>query len=122
MAHVLVADDDDKVRGVIVSALRRAGHTVHEARDGREAVERFLAAPADVVLMDLLMPLKDGIEAILELRRVMPSVKVIAMSGGGQIAASDYLAWAQTMGVHHTLEKPFNLRDLLIIIDEVVQT
>ncbi len=121
MAHVLVAEDQEDVRGVIVSALRRAGHDVSEARNGREAIARFLAEPADVVLMDLLMPLKDGFEAIAEIRHVAPDAKIIAMSGGGDIPAGEYLAWAQVMGVHHTLEKPFSVSGLLRVIKEAEQ-
>ncbi|MCX7003066.1 MAG: response regulator [bacterium] len=64
MVHVLVADDEEKVRNVIADALRLAGYTVAEACNGREAVACFIAAPTDIVLMDLLMPVKDGIEAL----------------------------------------------------------
>ncbi len=122
MVHVLVADDEDAVRSVIVGALRRAGYDVAEARNGREAVEHFKAASADIVLMDLLMPIKDGIEALMEIRRVAPTAKIIAMSGGGRIAASDYLVWAQAIGVNRTLEKPFSLTDLIAVIEELAHT
>lgn len=121
MVHVLVADDEEKVRNVIADALRLAGYTVAEACNGREAVACFIAAPTDIVLMDLLMPVKDGIEAILEIRRAAPAAKIIAMSGGGHIAATDYLAWAQAIGVNRTLEKPFRLNTLITLIEELAR-
>jgi len=82
--HVLVIDDEDAVRTALCATLNDAGCAVTQARDGAAALELLRADPPDAVLMDIYMPLQDGFEAIRELRRVAPAVKIIAISGGSE--------------------------------------
>ena len=94
-------------------ALELEGYRVAEAANGREAVEQQRNSPADVVLTDIFMPESDGFEAIDALRRDFPAVKVIVMSGGAQLAKRDYLPDAELMGADATLQKPFDIGELL---------
>jgi CheY-like chemotaxis protein len=82
------------------------------ATNGNEAIAKFRARQADLVLMDLVMPDKEGIETIRELCAEFPNIKIIAISGGGRIGPNDYLALAKHLGASHTFTKPFDLVDL----------
>ena len=114
MPSVLVVDDEDQIRRLIREALEQAGYTVEEARGGKEGLERYRTNPADVVLMDILMPDQDGLESILTLRREFPGSRVIAMTGGrDMIGVLNFLEVAKMMGACRTLEKPFELKALL---------
>jgi CheY-like chemotaxis protein len=110
--RVLVIDDEAAVRAALCVTLSDAGYAATEARDGAEALEILRAAPADAVLMDIYMPLQDGFEAIRELRRVAPAVKIIAISGGSR-GDFDPLKAAEMLGADRTLRKPFGTDDLL---------
>ena len=110
--RVLVIDDEDAVRTALCATLSDAGCAVMEARDGAEALEILRAKPADAVLMDIYMPLQDGFEAIRELRRVAPAVKIIAISGASR-GGFDPLKAAEMLGADRTLRKPFGIDDLL---------
>ena len=83
MAVVLVIEDDDHLRGLLRAVLERAGHTVEDAPNGAAGLKRFYSHPADVVVTDIIMPEKEGLETIIELKRDHPEVKIIAISGGG---------------------------------------
>mgnify|MGYP001764912851 FL=1 len=114
MPSVLVVDDEDPVRSLIREILEQAGYAVEEARDGKEGLERYREKPADVVLMDVLMPDQDGLESILILRREFPASRVIAMTGGSDmIGILNFLDVAKMMGARRTLQKPFELHALL---------
>ena len=110
--RVLVIDDEDAVRTALCATLSDAGCAVTEARDGAEALEILRTKPADAVLMDIYMPLQDGFEAIRELRRVAPAVKIIAISGGSR-GNFDPLKAAEMLGADRTLRKPFGIDDPL---------
>jgi CheY-like chemotaxis protein len=110
--RVLVIDDEAAVRAALCATLSDAGCSVTAARDGAEALEILGTAPADAVLMDIYMPLQDGFEAIREMRRVAPAVKIIAISGGSR-GDFDPLKAAEMLGADRTLRKPFGTDDLL---------
>jgi CheY-like chemotaxis protein len=93
--------------------LEDAGHQVQEAGDGKEALESFKKRRPDVVVTDLVMPNKEGIETIIELRRSCRDVKIIAMSGGGRNNADDYLILAKRFGACITLTKPFANKEMI---------
>ena len=117
--RVLVIDDEAAVRTALCATLSDAGCAVTEARDGAEALEILRANPADAVLMDIYMPLLDGFEAIRELRRVAPAVKIIAISGGSR-GSFDPLKAAEMLGADRTLRKPFGIDDLLAALTELL--
>ena len=114
MPLVLVVDDEAQIRGVIRDTLEEAGYTVDEARGGKEALDRYRTTPADVVLMDILMPDQDGLESILAFRREFRNSRVIAMPGGSDmIGVLNFLEVAKMLGACGTLQKPFDKRVLL---------
>ena len=120
MARILLVDDDELLRKALSLTLEKMGHQVHEARNGNEALLLFAAEPPDVVLTDIIMPEKEGLETILELKRLHPAVKIIAMSGGGRASNIDYLKIAKQMGVVRTLTKPFSPEAMAAAIAEVM--
>jgi CheY-like chemotaxis protein len=117
MAKILVIDDDAALRRVINRTLTHAGHQVAEAEDGAQALRVFNANPADLVVTDIFMPQKEGIETILELRRDHPSVRILAISGN---VDDFYLDFAQNLGAEGTLKKPFRAEELLREIDKLL--
>jgi CheY-like chemotaxis protein len=112
MARILLIDDDKALREVLRLSLEHLGHSVMEAQDGDEGLALFSQHSADIVLTDLIMPGKEGLETIQELRRVYPTIKIIAMSGGGRVAAQDYLKVAAEFGAVRILAKPFAITAL----------
>ena len=116
MAHILLVDDSEVLRETLERALKRRGYTVTTATDGQEALTRLEEAEAvDLVITDILMPGKEGVQTVEELKRRFPDLPVLAMSGGGRSAPEGYLALARAAGATETLSKPFSLQDFLAI-------
>ncbi|MFO7598523.1 MAG: response regulator [Candidatus Desulfacyla sp.] len=120
MARILVIDDEPSVRELLYAMLIDEGYEVVEAADGKAGMRLFRESPVDLVITDLIMPEKEGIETIMDLRRNFPDVKIIAMSGGGIIQAEDYLGMAQGVGAHRVFEKPFGVSDMLKAVRELL--
>lgn len=117
MPSVLVVDDEGAIRQLIREALGQAGYEVSEARDGKEGLARYRQAPADLVIMDILMPDQDGLESILTLRREFPTAKIIAITGGSDmIGILNFLDVAKMLGARRTLQKPFDMKHLLEVV------
>lgn len=113
MAHILVIDDEQGMREAVQKILTRAGHQVSLASNGREGLARVAASPPDIVVTDVFMPEKDGIETTITLRKTYPKVKIIAISGGGRTSNFDFLEIAKKMGAHAVLQKPVRMAELL---------
>ncbi|HTH46601.1 MAG TPA: response regulator [Candidatus Limnocylindria bacterium] len=109
-------DDDDGIRKPLALFLSVCGYEVESAEDGSDALELFQQQPFDLVILDLIMPEKEGLETLMDLRRIQPRLKIIAMSGGGRIEAGDYLELAERLGAVATMEKPFWQVDMLHIV------
>jgi DNA-binding response OmpR family regulator len=121
MARILLIDDDSEVRTMLRLTLIHFGHNVIEARNGKEGLELFKRANADLVITDILMPEKEGLEVLSELRKKQVSpVKIIAISGGGRQKARDYLRLAKLMGASRVLAKPFSTEALIAAINELL--
>jgi len=120
MTRILLVDDDDAFRNLLGVQLSKMGYSVSEAGDGQQALALQAADAADLIITDLIMPEKEGLEIIQELRHRHSKVKIIAMSGGGRVRAADYLKVARLMGADRTLEKPFSLEALASAISEVL--
>jgi DNA-binding NtrC family response regulator len=120
MPSILIIDDDDHVRLMLEQTLERAGYATIAVGDGKEALRVQREAPADLVLTDLIMPEKDGLETISEIRRLFPNGKIIAMSGGGRYGNLDFLPVAKKLGASRTLAKPFTREKLLETVREVL--
>ncbi len=121
MAQILIIDDDDIIRRMLRLMLTKAGYTVLDAANGKEGLELFRNNDVDLVLTDLIMPEKEGIEMIVELRSDFPDVKIIAMSGGAQMGPEGYLQMADALGAQQTLKKPIARQDLLNAIEQLLE-
>lgn len=119
MARILIIDDDALLRSVLARALTYAGHTVIQAADGRQGVDLVRATEVDVAVTDLIMPVQEGVETIITLRRDKPTLPIIAMSGGTSNTKL-YLEIAEKIGARHILAKPFLPKELLDLIDELL--
>jgi CheY-like chemotaxis protein len=120
MARILLIDDDEPFRNVLKVSLEQMGHDISEARDGREGVSLYTDGAFDVVITDLIMPDKEGIETIMDLRKLNPAVKIIAMSGGGRVTSVDYLQIARQVGAKRILAKPFLYEDIKGAIEQLM--
>jgi len=120
MAHILVIDDDAMICDLLRRTLERAGYRVTEAHDGQMALNAHKASPADLVITDMIMPGMEGIQTIMEFRRLNPALKIIAMSGGGMGKSTDYLNMAKKFGAFHTLGKPFTIEKITKLVAEVL--
>ncbi len=121
MAHILLIDDDAMLREMLHVALGKVGHRVTLAAEGNAGLAALKTNAFDLVITDLIMPGKEGIETIIELHHVAPQLKIIAISGGGQGKAINYLAMAGRLGANRTLAKPFSLEQLTTTVTEVLQ-
>jgi CheY-like chemotaxis protein len=122
MARILIIDDDPICRAIAGEALSAAGHQCQEAEDGDVGLARLQGEPVDLVLTDLLMPNKEGIETIMEIRKLWPAIRIVAMSGGsGRIEADRLLRMAASLGADATLIKPVRAGPLLQAVERVLK-
>ncbi|HTC24971.1 MAG TPA: response regulator [Gemmatimonadales bacterium] len=121
MARILIIDDEEGIRRPLQRVLERAGHEVLAASDGQEGLRLWRKVGADLVITDVMMPNKNGIETILELRTSIPQVPVIAMSGGDVSQRLDLLGNATLLGAVYTMLKPFSLSEMLEKVAEVLR-
>jgi len=120
MARILVIDDEESVRTLLRMMLEQVGHTVIEARGGTEGLALFPQARVDLVITDLVMPDTDGLEVLRELRRMDPSLKILAISGGDVDRGAVYLNTARLMGAATVLAKPFGAAQLRAAVNELL--
>ena len=111
--RVLVVDDNPDMRSFVKLVLERAGFEAQVAADGQRALDLQREHPADVLITDIFMPERDGIELIQQFKSMFRQVKIIAMSGGGQVSRKDYLPVAADIGADAVLQKPFAAETLL---------
>lgn len=107
--RILVVDDNADLRDSLRLLLARLGYDAETARDGQQAMDIQRQRPAAILITDIFMPGKDGIETIAAFRRDWPMIKIVAMSGGGAVATRDYLEVAPDIGADAVLRKPFTL-------------
>lgn len=120
MARIVLIDDDEDVRRTLVRMLEIAGHEIHEAADGNSGIELCLRVDPQLVITDILMPEKEGIETIMTLKRDHPALRIIAISGGGRSGAMDFLDMARSLGADEALQKPFRRAELLDIVNRLL--
>jgi CheY-like chemotaxis protein len=121
MPRILVVDDDAALRKLLVHALEHAGYSVLSAENGDEAEAHFQGVYIDLVVTDLVMPQRDGLETIMMVKHLRPDTKIVAMSGGGLHLKSNYLSAARAFGADETLTKPFRLREFLNVVSGLLQ-
>jgi len=117
MARILLIEDEPGVRETLAAALESKGHIAVVASNGREGLEKYRADAFDLVVTDIIMPEKEGIETIKELRALNPDVKVVAISGGGRTGNMDFLKIAKGLGALQTITKPIRLKAFHDIIN-----
>ena len=122
MALILIIDDEPQIRSMLKLMLERDGHEVAEAPDGIEGIRKYRQNPADLIITDLIMPNKDGIGVIIDLKKEFPNVKIIAMSGGGLNKPEGYLKGAKKLGAACTLTKPIDRDEMLRAIKNVLKS
>lgn len=116
MARILAIDDEPAIRTVLQTMLTREGHSVRCAKDGRAGLAAFAEDKPDMVITDIIMPEKEGMEIIQTIRKLDPLIPIIAISGGGRAANVDFLPLAAKFGASATLAKPFGATALLSIV------
>ena len=114
---ILVIDDEEPIRNFLRDMLEKAGYSVIDCEDGDKGIEIFLENNIDVVLTDIAMPKKDGVEVLIEMKKVSPSIKVIAMSGVRD--CEKLLAVANIYKADATIKKPFEKEDILSAVKRV---
>ncbi len=125
MAKILIVDDDEQIRLMLSDLLKRSGSTVDQASDGEEAINKFNTNHYDLIITDILMPGKEGIQTIQELKKNNPNLKIIAISGGGHIESNVYLDMAKKMGADLCVPKPLDMYNFIdtvkkLLGDEIV--
>jgi len=120
MQNILVIDDDKLMRLALARILIASGYNVVQAADGDEGLQMYRTQDFDLVITDLIMPDKEGIQIIRELRKENSKIRIIAMSAGGRGGATDYLKWARLMGAKQCLSKPIKREELLNAVSAVL--
>jgi CheY-like chemotaxis protein len=120
MPGVLIVEDDKELREMLKTSLLRRKFTVLEASNGKEAITHFKPSITDMVVTDIIMPEEDGLKVIMKLRELKPSIKIIAISGGGKAGPGGYLNLAKALGADAIYSKPFSTNDLIVKIEELL--
>ena len=121
MARVIVIDDEELIRITLQQALEYDHHTVVVAVDGDDGLRKIAEFPAVLVITDIMMPNKEGIETIMELRKMRPDVKIVAISGGIRGSSLSFLEMAKKLGADTILKKPFEMKILLATVNECMR-
>lgn len=120
MARILVIDDEKIIRTVVERYISKMGHDVELAEDGVIGIEKYRKNPPDMVITDIIMPNKDGIETIAELKNEFPDSKIIAMTGGGKVGPRNYLKLARRFGADETFIKGGDWEPLCQIVESLL--
>jgi DNA-binding response OmpR family regulator len=120
MAKILVIDDEPSILIMIKKMLEREGHLVDTAANGRVGTELFEKNNHDLIITDIIMPQKEGLEIILELRKKHPKLKIVAISGGGRIGPEGYLPSAKLFGADMVFQKPLVKNEFVEAISKLL--
>ena len=130
MGSILIIDDEEDIRDVLKMVLESVGHEVKVVSNGNEAVELQRREPSDLVITDIIMPEKDGVSTIKEIRQEFPGIRIIAISGGGSvdpvayqpeaITTTAYLEAAKQVGADRVFTKPFERKELIQAVDDLL--
>ena len=121
MKKILIIDDDDLLRGSIEACLSQVGFDVSTACNGQIGSEKALEEPFDLIITDIVMPDKEGLETIMDIKRQNPGQRILAMSGGGYVSPDEYLEIAQEFGADRVLAKPFQLAKMISMVEELTK-
>lgn len=120
MARILVTDDDAELRGTLEKLLKLRGYTVEVGCDGLEGARKLASQAYDLLITDIVMPNQEGLESIIQAHKKYPAMKIIAMSGAGKTSTEVYLRVAKNVGANHTFQKPWNPKEMLAKVDELL--
>ncbi len=122
MAKILIIDDDPSILTMLKRMLEKAGYEVDIASNGSEGLEKIESCPPDLLVTDIVMPEKEGLELILYLRRKNPGLKIVAISGGGRFNYEGYLTSAKLLGADQTFQKPLVHKEFIQAISDLINT
>ena len=122
MAKILVIDDDPSIQIMLKKMLEKAGHMVDIACNGSEGLDKIECCPPDLLVTDIVMPEKEGLELIFYLRRKNPGLKIIAISGGGRFNYDGYLTSAKHLGADLTFQKPLAHKEFVQAVSDLINT
>lgn len=120
-ARILVVDDEAAFRGALRQMLEREDYEVIEAENGAHGLRLFRDSPTDLIIMDLLMPEREGLETIMDIKRDYPDARIIAISGGGRTGSLNFLPAAEKLGACATLAKPFERQHMLDVVARALE-
>jgi len=118
--RILIIDDDHHILLMVKKMLERAGFEVDLAANGEEGLKLFKKMPVELVITDIIMPEKEGLETIREMKRLAPDLKIIAMSGGGKVSSKNYLDTAKIFGATRIMAKPFTQKQMVSTVQELM--
>lgn len=121
MAKILIVDDEQNIRNILCETLKKDEYEIFEASSGQEAIELLDANSIDLMITDLVMPGKTGLDLIMEIKEKIPELNIVAISGGGGINGRfDYLPIAQLIGANNIIRKPFSMADIKKIVSDLL--
>jgi CheY-like chemotaxis protein len=120
MTRILVIDDEPYILLMLKKLLEKEGYEVDIAINGDEGIKMFSKYPADIIITDIVMPEKEGLETIREFKQINPDLKIIAISGGGRIDSNEYLDSARLFGAARVFRKPFRQREMVDAVQELL--
>jgi YesN/AraC family two-component response regulator len=122
MKKILIIDDEPLVRSILKSLLEKDGYEVKEASNGDAGIHLYYTFAPQLIITDMVMPIKDGIEVIMEIRETDSSVKFIAISGGGYVPADKYLTLAKALDIGICMQKPLDFHELIAAVKNLIGT
>lgn len=121
MKRILIIDDEPHILTMLERMLGSEKYEIETAANGAEGIWKFKSKGADLVITDIIMPDKEGLETIREMRKMAPDLKIIAMSGGGKVSADNYLPMAEKFGAASILAKPFTKKEMVAAVERLLQ-
>jgi len=120
MKKILIIDDEPNILLMLKKMLEKSGFEIDLAPNGLEGIRLFKESNADLVITDIIMPEKEGLETIRDMRQIKPDLKIIAMSGGGKVSAENYLGAAKIFGAAKLVAKPFTRSEMISAVEELL--
>lgn len=120
MAKILIIDDEELIRKLLRKVLEKNGYDVMDACNGNQGIQLIKEHGPDLVITDLIMPEKEGLETIKEIKKINPAIKIIAISGGGAVNPGIYLKLAQKLGAHQSFVKPIDNNELILTVKHLL--
>lgn len=121
MKRILVIDDEEQICEMLHKKLESVGYEVEDAANGKDGIKLHKENPFDLIISDIFMPEKEGLETIRELRKEYPELKIIAITGGYSSGPEELLNVARMLGANYTFPKPFKLKEVVETINKLLQ-